>query len=389
MHTALYISSLLLLLLASLTGCGRDQEAAVGPEGTVRIGFLVSGDRASYVDAATIAVDEINEGGGLLGRTVELAARSGLEEPPLAVQAAEELILEEEVIALIGPNRSSHAVAVGETAQRYGRPMVTTAATNPDVTRAGDYVFMAAFTDLFQGSVMARFAREELGLDVAAVLTMRGEVYTEGISEFFVSGFRGSGGTVAAEEFFDRGETDFAEPLGRLAASTPGAVFISGLVPEIALVTQQARSLPLLDAAGEPALFLGADSWDHPDLLAHPEAELEGSFFSTHFSPDADAPGARAFVDAWRSRFGSAPSGGDAVSYDAVRLLAQAVERAGRLDPEAIRAQLAATEDYAGATRIAGYDEQRHPEKSVVIMTIRGGEKLFHRQIDPPPGGHR
>ena len=77
------------------------------------------------------------------------------------------------------------------------------------------------------------------------------------------------------------------------------------------------------------------------------------------------------------------------MNYDAVRLLAQAVEGAGRLDPEAIRAQLAATEDYAGATRIAGYDDNRHPAKSAVIMTIRDGEKLFHRQIDPPPGGHR
>ena len=127
----------------------------------------------------------------------------------------------------------------------------------------------------------------------------------------------------------------------------------------------------------------------NPNLLAHPAAELEGSFFSTHFSPDSDEPGARAFVDAYRSRYGIAPTGGDAVSYDAVRLLAQAVERAGRLDPEAIRAQLAATEDYAGATRIAGYDDNRHPSKSVVIMTIREGEKLFHRQIDPAPAGDR
>ena len=65
------------------------------------------------------------------------------------------------------------------------------------------------------------------------------------------------------------------------------------------------------------------------------------------------------------------------------------MERAGRLDPEAIREQLAATRDYAGATRIAGYDDNRHPWKSVAVMTIRGGEKLFHRQIDPAPGGHR
>ena len=387
MQTMLWITALL-LPAATLPGCDRGRDAA-GPESAVRIGFLAAGDRASYADAAGIAVNEINEAGGLLGRTVELLARSGIEEPAASVQAAEEMILDDGVVALVGPNRSSHAVAVGETAQRHGLPMITTSATNPDVTKAGGYVFMAAFTDLFQGGVMARFAREDLGLDRVAVLTMRGEVYTEGISGFFVSGFRGSGGTVAAELFFDRGETDFAEVLGRLAEAEPGAVFVSGFVEEIALLTRQARALPLVDAAGEPVRFLGADSWDHPELLGGAGPELEGSFFSTHFSPDSDEPGARAFVDAYRSRYGIPPSGGDAVSYDAVRLLAQAVERAGRLDPEAIRAQLAATEDYAGATRIAGYDENRHPSKSVVIMTIREGEKIFHRQIDPAPAGDR
>ena len=346
MQTMLWITALL-LPAAALPGCDRGRDAA-GPESTVRIGFLAAGDRGSYVDAAGIAVDGINEAGGLLGRTVELVARSGMEEPEASVQAAEEMILAHEVIALVGPNRSSHAVVVGETAQRRGLPMITTSATNPDVTKAGDYIFMAAFTDLFQGGAMARFAREELGLDRVAVLTMRGEVYTEGVSEFFVAGFRGSGGTVAAEVFFDRGETDFTEVLGRLAEAEPEAVFVSGFVEEIALVTRQARALPLVDPAGEPVRFLGADAWDHPQLLAGGAEGLEGSFFSTHFSPDADSPGARAFVDAYRSRYGIPPTGGDAVSYDAVRLLAQAVERAGRLDPEAIRAQLAATEDYAG-----------------------------------------
>ena len=384
MQTMLWITAL--LLPAALPGCDRGRDAA-GPGSAVRIGFLAAGDRGSYVDAAGIAVDEINEAGGLLGRTVELVARSGMEGPAASVQAAEKMILDDGVIALVGPNRSSHAVVVGETAQGHGRPMITTSATNPDVTGAGGYVFMAAFTDLFQGGVMARFARDELGLDRVAVLTMRGEVYTEGVSEFFVAGFRGSGGTVAEEQFFDRGETDFTEVLGRLAETEPGALFVSGFVEEIALVTRPARAMPLVDAAGGPVRFLGADAWDHPELLVGAGPELEGSFFSTHFSPDSDEPGARAFVDAYRSRYGIPPTGGDAVSYDAVRLLAQAVERAGRIDPEAIRAQLAATEDYAGATRIAGYDDNRHPSKSVVIMTIREGEKLFHRQIDPAPAG--
>ena len=110
---------------------------------------------------------------------------------------------------------------------------------------------------------------------------------------------------------------------------------------------------------------------------------MDGSFFSSHFSPDTDEPSARAFIDTYQTLYGIAPTGGDAVSYDAVRLLLEAAERAGSLDADAIRQQLLATEQYAGATRIADYNENRHPTKSAVIMTIEDGAKKFYQQVDP------
>ena len=376
-------SILVSLLALILAACGGKDPAGPGQEETVRIGFLAAGDRVTYVDAAGIAVTEANEGGGVLGMPVELVSRIEIEEGSVSVETAGRMIVEEEIVALVGPNRSSHAIAVGEVAQRHGVPMVTTSATNPDVTKAGGFVFMAAFTDMFQGQVMAQFAREELGLARVAVLTRRGEVYTEGISGFFRSVFSASGGEVVADQFYDSEETDFAEQFGSIAEAQPEALFISGFAQEIVLVTEQARAIPLQNAAGEPALFLGADSWDNPNLLGDEAAELEGSYFTTHFSPYTDEPGARRFVDRYRSLYGSAPSGGDAVSYDAVRLLLEAIARAGSLEPEAVRDQLAAIEGYAGATRIAAFNQNRHPVKSVVIMTVRDGAPQFHQQIDP------
>ena len=349
----------------------------------VKIGFLVSGDRITYPNGAKIAVDEVNERGGLLGRAVELVTQINIQEAAVAVQAAETMILTDEVVALVGPNRSSHAIEVGPVAQRHGVPMITTAATNPAVTAAGEFVFMAAFTDQFQGRVMAQFAKETLGVNTAAVLTQRGEVYTEGIAEFFIAHFSSFGGEIVAEEFYESGATDFAAQLTPIAAAAPEAVFLSGLPPEVALVTKQARALPLQNAAGEPTLFLGADAWDNPTLLDNEEAAVDGSFFSSHFSPDTDEPSARAFIDTYRALYGIGPTGGDAVSYDAVRLLLEAAERAGSLDADAIRRQLLAIEQYAGATRIAGYNENRHPTKSAVIMTIENGAKKFYQQVDP------
>ena len=385
MHKFLALMSFIVLSVTSV-GC-ENVKKVVTPtqeQKTLKIGFVVAGERVTYPNGAEMAVTEINQRGGLLGMPVELIGHINKEATlEVSLQIAEQLIVEDEIIALIGPNRSSHAVEVGTIAQRHGIPMITTTATNPNVTNAGNFVFMASFTDSFQGAVMAQFAKEELKITTAAVLTRSGDLYTEGISEFFALNFSKLGGEIVANEFYDGDPTDFTTQLTNIAAAKPDALFTAGFVQDIALITQQARAIPLENAAGEPTIFLGADSWDNELLFGNEDAETEGSFFSGHFSPDTDESIARAFVDTYESVYESTPTGGVAVSYDAVKLLFEAVERAGSLDPDKIRQQLAVTENYIGATRISSYNENRHPTKSAVIFTIKDGAKEFYKQIDP------
>ena len=379
------ISTFCLSLLV-LTSIGCDNVKRVltpKPEPTVKIGFVVAG-QVSKPYGAELAVTEINDKGGLFGMQVELVGHINTEAVlDVSVQLAEELIVEDGIVALIGPNRSSHAAVVGPVAQKHGIPMVTTTATNPSVTQAGDFVYMASFTDSFQGAVMANFATMELGVTTAAIITRSGDLYTEGISEFFATDFAALSGNVVEHAFFEPGTEDFTEQLSKIAEMKPDALFTAGFVQDIALITKQARAIPLTNADGEPTIFLGADSWDRIDLLHENNAEIEGSYFSGHFSPDTNEPNARAFVDAYQLTYDFTPTGGVAVSYDAVKLLYEAIERAGSLEPEAIRDQLAATENYIGATSIASYNEKRHPTKSAVIFTIKDGEKQFYQQIDP------
>ena len=376
----------LILLLGAYVACDKVQKIITPKQEqkTIKIGFVVAGERVTYPNGAEMAVTEINQQGGLLGMPVELIGHINKEAiPEVSIQIAERLIVEDEIIALIGPNRSSHAVEVGPIAQRYGIPMITTTATNPNVTNAGDFVFMASFTDSFQGAVMAQFAIEYLNITTAALLTRSGDLYTEGIAEFFALNFSKLGGEIVANEFYEGDPSDFTAQLANIAAARPDALFTSGFVQDIAVITQQARALPLRKTVGEPTIFLGADSWDNELLFNNQNAETEGSFFSGHFSPDTDEPAARAFVDTYESIYESTPTGGVAVSYDAVKLLFEAVARAGSLDPDEVRQQLAATQNYIGATTIASYDENRHPAKSAVIFTIKNGKKQFYKQIDP------
>ena len=385
MHKFLALITLIVSLIIQV-GCDRAQKIVTPKQEqkTLKIGFVVAGERVTYPNGAALAVTEINQRGGLLGMPVELIGHINKEAiPEVSVQIAETLIVEDEIIALIGPNRSSHAVEVGPIAQRYGIPMVTTTATNPNVTNAGDFVFMASFTDSFQGAVMAQFAIEDLDITTAAILTRRGDLYTEGISEFFALNFSKLGGEIVANEFYEGDLSDFTAQLTNIAAAKPDVLFTSGFVQDIALITQQARAMSLQNEAGAPTVFLGADSWDSELLFDNEDAEVEGSFFSGHFSPDTDEPTARAFVDTYESIYGSTPTGGVAVSYDAVKLLFEAVERAGSINPNEVRQQLAGTENYIGATTIASYDENRHPTKSAVIFTIKNGKKQFHKQIAP------
>lgn len=373
------------LLVLTLIGCNNVKEVLKPKdEPTVKIGFVVAGQRVTYPNGAELAVTEINEQGGLFGMPVELIGHINIDaDLDVSVKLAESLIVEEGVIALIGPNRSSHAAVVGPIAQEHRIPMVTTTATNPNVTQAGDYVFMASFTDSFQGAVMANFAKMELGLATAAIITRSGDLYTEGISSFFLSNFNNLGGKVVSQVFFEGGTEDFTETLTQIADLKPDAVFTAGFVQDIAYITEQAREFPLLNAQDEPTVFLGADSWDSVLLFEDENAEIEGSYFSGHFSPETNEPTARAFVDIYESIYESTPTGGVAVSYDAVKLLYEAALRAGSLDAEAIRDQLAVTENYVGATSIKSYNENRHPTKSAVIFTIKDGQKVFYQQIDP------
>ena len=264
MHKLLAVISFSVLLVIYV-GCDRVQKIVTPKQEqkTLKIGFVVAGERVTYPNGAEMAVTEINQHGGLLGTPVELIGHINKEAiPEVSVQIAETLIVEDEIIALIGPNRSSHAVEVGPVAQQYGIPMITTTATNPNVTNAGNFVFMASFTDSFQGAVMAQFAISDLDLSTAAIITRSGDLYTEGISEFFASSFSDLGGKIVTHEFYEGETSDFTAQLKRIADTQPDARFTAGFVQDISLITQQARAIPMRNAHGELTIFLGADSWD-------------------------------------------------------------------------------------------------------------------------------
>ena len=325
-----------------------------------------------------------NEVGGINGVPIELLIRDDKKDPVISVQHTEELIAAG-VLAIVGPDYSDLAVEVGAVTQQHGIPMVTTYPTNPKVPRNGDFSFMGAYTDPYQGSIMVNFAVQELGALTAAVLTETGETYSEELSDAFIAGFNAQGGTIAVHQFYETGATDFTEQLMAIAAVNPpvDVVFLAGLGSEFPLAVKQARSADF-DIS---ATFLGGDGWDRPDLIEIGGVAVDGSFFANHFSSDARpeylSEQARQFITAYTARFGIAPDGPAALGYDSASIVIEAMRRAAEANPAAIRDQIEATQNYSGAMTLSHFDENRHAIKSSVINTVKDGKIQFHQFIAP------
>jgi len=376
---------------------------------TVKIGMIIEDEFSPYTKyGAELAMFEINQAGGVLGLPADtdnaknepnytagkitggvmgypiaLIIKDNQDDPALSAELTEEMIKKDKVLAIIGPAYSRNALDITSIAQFYEVPLVTTEATRPEITSAGDYVFMAASTTEFQGQTMARFAWESLNARKAALFIQSGEPESEGNANAFKDNFMTLGGAIVNTEYYSEGDTVFNTQLESIAANAPDVIYMPGFPPEVPIAINQARITPQQNATGITATFLGGDGWDFVELITMGGAAVEGSYYTAFYATDSPTSNNNDFIDAYQRMFGTDPEVDAALGYDALRLIATAIRRAGSLDAADIRDELAATYDYRGATHIHRYDENRHPEKSIVIKCISKGKAYCYKLVEP------
>lgn len=313
------------------------------------------------------------------------------------VRAASNLIEYDQVVAIIGPNSSLLAEFSDEVAQTSGVPMLAIGSTSPGVPRAGDMVFLTAFSDNYQGQVLAAFARDDLSADSAAVLFRSDSTYSEEIAQSFKDGFRATGGVVSSYHGYTYADNDallisqLRHVVEEIVRTQPDVVAIPSFVAEAAVVMRELRK------AGVEAIFIGSDSWggglvdskDERDLIAAAGAAVEGAYYPTHFFLEAVEGNlsreSAVFVQAYQQMFDWEPDALAALGYDAAMIVQQAATRIGadKLTPQALRDEIEKIQGYRGATDIAGYDISRLPNKNVIILTVKNGTEMFHKNIRP------
>lgn len=389
------------LLLAMVVGCsfllgGWGQVSDARAAEPLTLGFVIplTGDIPKVGESSRHAAEMLRE---------EIMAQGGLEvggekhelrfiyednesKPESAVMTTLKLIDRDQVLAIIGPQSSKQAVPAGQVANDNRTPMISPWSTNPDATLNRPWVFRAAFLDPFQGPVAVDFAMKQFNASKAAVLFALANDYSKGLAEFFRADFEsknGEGSVVAYESYGDR-DQDFSAQLTKILAAKPDFIFLPNNYNEVALIVRQASDL------GWTGPFMGADAWGSAELMTLCGDLCKGHYFSTHYAAAGASGATKDFIEKYEAKYGYTPDDVAALTWDATRLVLQAIQSTGGLsgkvrdDRAKIRDAMAAIEEFDGITGSMRFDEEGDPIKCAVVVKISdSGEFEFTESVCP------
>ena len=373
------LAAVCLAAFAAVTlSCGREgskKEILVGEYGSLTGGIATFG--ISTRDGSQLAFDDINSKGGILGQKIRLLVEDDQSKPEEAGTVVNKLIHQDNAVAMLGHVASSHSLAAAPICQAEKVPMISPSSTNPRVTQVGDFIFRVCFLDTFQGAVMAKFAFDTLKVKKVAILVDVRSDYSVGLQTFFGQAFKKLGGEIVSEQSFSQGDSDFRAQLTAIKASNPEAIYVPGYYTEVGTIVHQAREL------GITVPFLGSDGWDSPKLWEIGGPALNGCYFSNHYATDDPNPVVQKFVNDYKAKYNQLPDALAALAYDAARILADAMQRAGSTDGEKVRDAIASTKDFDGVTGRITINEERNAVKSAVIVKVENGKYLLTETIKP------
>jgi branched-chain amino acid transport system substrate-binding protein len=350
---------------------------------TIKVGEFgsLTGENASFGisqhNGVKMAVEEINAAGGVLGKKIDLINEDNQTKQGESATIVRKFISEDHVAAVIGEVASSKSLEAAPICQAAKIPQIATAATNPKVTQTGDYIFRVCFTDDFQAVVIARFVLEKLQLKNIAFMTDVKQDYSVGLTNIAKDYLAKNGGTIVKEQSYSSGDKDFRAQLTDIKSANPDVIIITGYYPEVALIAKQARQF------GIKATFVGGDGWDGTSLIPVGGKAIEGAFFSNHFSVEDKSPLVQEFVQKYKAAYNTVPDAFAALGYDATKLLADAIKRAGSTDPDKLRGAIQDTKDFPGVSGKITIGEDRNARKSAVIITIKDGAYKYAETIEP------
>ena len=224
---------------------------------------------------------------------------------------------------------------------------------------------------------MAKFAANTLKARKAAIMLDFNSPYSRGLTEFFEASFTKLGGQIIDKQSYTQGDRDYKGQLTAIRSKNPDVIYVPGYYGEVGVIAKQAKQLDI------KAPMLGGDGWDSTQLWDLGGDSLNGDFISNHYSVDDPSPAIQKFVADYKARNGNVPDALAALGYDAMKVLADAIKRAGTTEGPQLKDAINATKGFVGVTGTISLDAERNAVKPAVVLKLQDKRYIYQETIYP------
>mgnify|MGYP001156659975 CR=1 FL=1 len=327
------------------------------------------------VQGARLAVEEVNKAGGVLGRQLELVIEDDQSLNPSTVLAFAKLADDKDIVAFLGPTRSTQIQSIAPSVKQAGRPVMI-GGTDPSLTLAGNpWFFRFRPNDTYTARVMSDYGLNKLGKKKWAIVHAT-DAFGTTAKNLFTDALKNQGVTPVMIEGQPNNSPDYTAVA--LAVKQSGADVLATFItfePDVAIFARQLRQL------GVNIVWLGSPSITTTTARKLAGATLYGTFAVADFHPDAN-PEARSFSEKYLASYKTTPDFFASWPYDAVHVLAQAIAKAGSIDPQKIRDALLAVKDYHGVEGTYNFDRNGDGLHGYNIVKNDNGNIVVEKRID-------
>jgi len=365
-----------ILIAALVAGCGGGQTADKSKDGgaaadadVVKIGFLgdLTGDTAVYgqntLDGMKMAADELNAAGGVLGKQIEIVVADHRYDKAEAANIVQKFISQDKVSAIIGDPTTGVTKATAPISNGAEVVQISAGATGLGVVEIGPYVFRNTLLDTVGGPATVDYMINELGYKKVALITAVNSDFSVGLSKIFKEAIIEKGGEIVVEENLQEGDTDFSGQISNIKSKNPEAIVYSGYYTEGGLLMKEARKQGMADI-----IMIGGDGLQAPTFWELGGEAVEGSISYCGFSPEQPTEETAKFIKDLKEKYNKDAELFNAQGYDALKIVAEAMERAGSADPKVYVAEMKNTKEFPGVSGVTTFLENQEPVKSPVYL---------------------
>ena len=378
------ISFLLVLFISialSTAGCGGAQNTNADNKGPIKIGFFapVTGpaafDGESVLNAAKLAVENINKDGGINGRNVELVYYDDALDSKQAVSIAQKLTTKDGVVAVVSGSYSGTTRAAAKIYQDAKIPMISSYALHPDITKTGNYMFRQSFVGTVEGKAGAKVAVDLLKAKTISILLVDidfGQTQANAFKEYAEK----LGAQIVSMDSFSTGEKEFNPVLTKIKQLNPDLIYVPAYAAECSQIVRQAKEL------GIKAQILGTEGMDSTTQFLNVAKETaDGVIITTNLNRSSDRKIVQDFINGYNTKYGYKPDMVGASTYDAFMVLANVMKQKGT-EPDKIRQGISELKDFEAVTGlIKGYNKIGEIMKNVQIQIVKNGDFHYYSEI--------